>query len=95
MTTKQNDTAVAGHQIQIDRSGQGHAWRDIDAADIPASAREEIEGEIIDGQRNSCAIFVAANGQHYRWWWKQATASGRIAADLARGMDLLKKAGVV
>lgn len=58
---------VCGHQIQHDNSGVGHNWRDIDAADIPASVREEIEGEIIDGGKGECPDMVASNGQHYRW----------------------------
>lgn len=55
------------NRIQVDRSGQGHAWRDIDVEDIPAQVRLEIEGEIIDGQKEECADFVASNGLHYRW----------------------------
>ena len=55
---------VCGHRVQIDRSGQGHAW--VDIVDIPASVREEIEAEIVDGKRESGQI-VACNGQHYRW----------------------------
>lgn len=57
---------ICGNQIQIDRSGQGHAWQNIDASDIPASVREEIEGEICAGN-DDCDGFVASNGQHYRW----------------------------
>jgi hypothetical protein len=61
-------TLVCGCQVQQDHSGgQGHAWRNIDAGDIPANIREEIEGEIIDGGREACGDFVAGNGQHYRW----------------------------
>lgn len=56
-----------GNRIQIDRSGQGHAWQDIDAAEIPAKVREEIEGEIINGGKDDSDKFVASNGQHYRW----------------------------
>lgn len=66
METEQD--LICGCQIQIDRSGgQGHCWRNIDAADIPANIREEIEAEILDGEQESCADFVASNGQHYRW----------------------------
>ena len=61
-----NATTVCNRVIYRDHSnGQGHCWR-IDA-EIPASIREEIEGEIIDGGRESCRDFVASNGQHYRW----------------------------
>lgn len=62
-----NETTVCGHQIQRDASGVGHAWRNIDAADIPANIREEIEGEIIDGGKGACACYRAINGLHYRW----------------------------
>lgn len=62
-----DDTLVCGTQIQHDASGQGHAWRNIDAADIPANIREEIEGEMIDGGKDTCADFIASNGLHYRW----------------------------
>ena len=58
---------VCGKQIQIDRSGQGHCWRTISAGFIPYSVIEEIEGEILDGELDTCADFVASNGQHYRW----------------------------
>lgn len=62
-----NKSLINGNQIQIDRSGQGHNWRDIDAQDIPASVREEIEGEMVDGGKNEIGCFIASNGQHYRW----------------------------
>jgi len=60
------ETTVAGKQIQIDRSGSGHNWRNIDACDIPADVRTEIEGEIMDGGKDTGKM-VASNGQHYRW----------------------------
>jgi hypothetical protein len=28
---------------------------------------EEIEGEIIDGGKENTEIFIASNGQNYRW----------------------------
>jgi len=56
-----------GHNIQRDMSGQGHAWTNIDAEDIPANIREEIEGEIIDGGVDDTDLFVGSNGIHYRW----------------------------
>lgn len=61
------ETTVCGCQIQIDRSGQGHCWRNIDAEDIPADIREEIAAEILDGGKDECEDYVATNGQHYRW----------------------------
>ena len=62
-----NETLVAGKQIQMDSSGVGHNFRDIDADEIPANIREEIEGEIIDGKLSKCEKFVASNGMAYRW----------------------------
>ena len=63
----QNETTVCGNQIQHDNSGVGHNWRNIDASDIPANIREEIEAEIIDGGKKECEKYVATNGLHYRW----------------------------
>lgn len=65
MTT--NETTICGKRIQHDNSGVGHNWRNIDANDIPAGIREEIEGEIIDGKQDTCEKFVGSNGLHYRW----------------------------
>jgi hypothetical protein len=66
MTT--NDTnLVCGKQVQHDASGVGHAWRNIDASDIPANIVQEIEGEIIDGGKDACEKYVASNGLCYRW----------------------------
>lgn len=62
-----SDPLVAGCQIQIDRSGQGNGWKPVYSDEIPWNIREEIEGEIIDGGKDSCEDFVASNGQHYRW----------------------------
>lgn len=62
-----SETTVAGCQIQYDNSGVGHNWRDIDASDIPANIREEIECEIIEGGKEECDDYVASNGLHYRW----------------------------
>jgi hypothetical protein len=58
---------ICGKQIQHDASGQGHAWRDIDATDIPADIREGIAAEILDGGQETCADYTATNGLHYRW----------------------------
>lgn len=62
----ETENLVCGKQVQHDNSGVGHNWRNIDASDIPAVVREEIEGEIIDGKRDSGDL-VASNGLHYRW----------------------------
>lgn len=68
MCHERNETLVCGNQVQCDRSGgAGHCWRNIDAADIPANVREEIEGEMIDGGADTCERFRASNGQFYRW----------------------------
>ena len=56
---------IAGCQVQIDRSGVGHNWRD--AEDIPDKIREEIAAEILDGGKDECEDYVASNGLHYRW----------------------------
>ena len=63
----ENPELLCGTQIQVDRSGQGHAWRNIDARDIPHAVREEIEGEILDGGKEEVDEFVASNGARYRW----------------------------
>lgn len=61
------ETTICGTYIQHDSSGVGHNWQHIDASDIPASIREEIEGEIIDGGKDTCKNLVASNGLCYRW----------------------------
>jgi hypothetical protein len=33
----------------------------------PANIVNEIEAEIIDGEKESCDDYVASNGRHYRW----------------------------
>jgi hypothetical protein len=58
---------VCGVRVQVDRSGVGHCWVNVAASDIPYSIREEIEGEMIDGDKETCDDFVASNGLHYRW----------------------------
>jgi hypothetical protein len=69
--TKEQQTSrelvVCGKQVQVDRSGVGHCWVDVDADDLPAQIREEIECEIIDGSRETCEDYLASNGMHYRW----------------------------
>lgn len=53
--------------IEHDASGVGAAWRPATDATCPADIRQEIAAEIIDGQRTTCADYVASNGLHYRW----------------------------
>ena len=60
-------TTVAGCQVQIDRSGVGHNFVNINREDIPANIVAEIECEIIDGGNESCDDYAASNGLHYRW----------------------------
>jgi hypothetical protein len=61
------ESLVCGCRVQVDRSGVGHCWDDINADDIPANVRQEIECEIIDGGKDECSGFRASNGLHYRW----------------------------
>lgn len=59
---------VCGCRVQRDHSGgQGHCWRDVSADDLPASVRQEIEAEILDGGADRCDGYRATNGQYYRW----------------------------
>jgi hypothetical protein len=66
--TKINESLVCGTQVYEDQSGgQGHCWRAVSAANLPANIVAEIEAEIIDGGREQCDDYVASNGMHYRW----------------------------
>lgn len=65
MTTA--ETKLCGKQIQHDNSGVGHNWHNIAADSLTPDERAELECEIIDGKRETCEDFVAANGLHYRW----------------------------
>ena len=58
---------LAGCDIQIDLSGQGHAWRPANDDTCPAQIQREIEAEILDGDRETCDDYLASNGLHYRW----------------------------
>lgn len=61
---------VCGKEIQIDRSGVGHAWRALttdDQHDTTPDVVEEIAAEMIDGGKKKCDLYVATNGLHYRW----------------------------
>ena len=64
MTT---ETLVCGCQVQVDRSGVGHCWVNVNADELPANITQEIEGEIIDGGQEGCEDFIGSNGLHYRW----------------------------
>lgn len=65
MTT--HHLVIAGHDVQIDLSGQGHAWRPATEDDCPANIQDEIAAEILDGGLESCDDYAASNGLHYRW----------------------------
>jgi hypothetical protein len=65
--TPDADITVCGRTTEIDLSGQGHAWRVAADHELPGHIRTEIEGEIIDGGRETCADYCASNGLHYRW----------------------------
>lgn len=54
--------------VQTDKSGGlGHCWVDVDADELPATIREEIEAEQLEGWAVPCEGYIASNGQHYRW----------------------------
>jgi hypothetical protein len=59
---------VCGRNVEEDSSGgQGHCWRLVRGDEMPASIREEIEAEMIDGGVDSTDDYMASNGCHYRW----------------------------
>ena len=67
-TWKLDGGTVCGNRVQIDRSGgQGHCWQNIDSEDLSRSILDEIEGEMIDGGKDSCEDYVTSDGMHYRW----------------------------
>ncbi len=61
------DSMMTNYGVQVDRSGVGHCWVDVDDDTMPATIAEEIAEEIIDGGHETCEDYVASNGQHYRW----------------------------
>ena len=65
-STKNNNVAiVCGKTIQIDRSGVGHNWRNLPAADLTDDLADTIAAEIIDGAAEYGRVNVG--GVHYRW----------------------------
>ena len=66
MTMATTYTKICGKEIQHDASGQGHCWRWVSADSISADTVEEIAGAISDGL-DSCLVWIADGGQHYRW----------------------------
>lgn len=61
------DSIITNYGVQVDRSGIGHCWEAVDDDTMPANIAEEIAEEILDGKQETCADYVASNGQHYRW----------------------------
>jgi hypothetical protein len=57
---------ICGKEIQHDASGQGHDWRWVSVDSISADTQEDIAGAIVDGLE-SCLVWIADGGQHYRW----------------------------
>ncbi len=64
---KTKESLVCGSQVQVDRSGVGHCWVAVTDDTLPANIREELEGEMIDGGKDSCESYRASNGLRYRW----------------------------
>lgn len=57
---------ICGKEIQHDASGVGHDWRWVSADSMYRETVEEIAGAITDGL-DSCPLYIADGGQHYRW----------------------------
>lgn len=58
------DDLVMGVKVYHDPSGVGHNWKPISAKDIPANIREEIEGNIAEGEAGE---ITHSNGKKYRY----------------------------
>lgn len=58
---------IENKSIQVDASGQGHAWRTATEDSCPANIQAEIAAEILDGGQETSDGFTASNGQRYRW----------------------------
>lgn len=65
MSTATEFATTCGKTIQIDRSGVGHNWRNLPAADLTDDLADTIAAEIIDGDRPTGSIVIG--GIHYRW----------------------------
>ena len=63
----EDNERICGFLVEVDLSGAGHHWVTVAKEYLPPKVREEIEGEMIDGKKNECDLFVASNGLHYRW----------------------------
>lgn len=62
---------MRNYGVQVDPSGRGHAWRDVDDS-IPHDIRQEIEAEILDGGHESHDGYRASNGEIFRWGYGAA-----------------------
>ena len=56
---------VCGKIIQIDRSGVGHNWRNLPAADLTDDLADILTAEILDSPKDYGRVDVG--GVHYRW----------------------------
>lgn len=62
------ETWPEGWRVQIDRSGRGHDWRNIELADVPADVAEAIAAAILEDGESPDDGVVLSNGQRYRWF---------------------------
>jgi len=58
-------TIIANYCVLHDPSGQGHAWRLVDAENISADIAEELACWIIEDEPREGDEYTASNGQHY------------------------------
>ena len=56
---------VCGKTIQIDRSGVGHNWQNLPAADLTDDLADVLTAEILDSPKHYGRVNVG--GVHYRW----------------------------
>ena len=64
MTSTTEFATICGKTIQIDRSGVGHNWRNLPAADLTEDLEDLLAAEILDGGEYGR---VTIGGVHYRW----------------------------
>ena len=57
---------ICGKHVQHDASGIGHDWRWVSADSISHDTAEDIAAAITDGL-DSCLVWIADGGEHYRW----------------------------
>ena len=56
---------VCGKIIQIDRSGVGHNWQNLPAADLTDDLADVLAAEILDSPKQYGRVSIG--GVHYRW----------------------------